>query len=126
MTSITDLQALLERVEACKGPDRNLDDAIYDALCAHATQEWTEWDSRHDFTNSIDTAIALMDEKLPGWIVTVTIGADRNEVTLHEFDPPCRRIPEERPHVITGKTAPVALLSALLRALIAQQEKAHA
>lgn len=63
---VATIRELLGRTVAAKKPDRALDHALYDAFCSHATQEFTEWDARHDFTHSLDTALALVAKMAPG------------------------------------------------------------
>lgn len=122
---MSDLKSLLERVAKATGPDRKLDAALYDHFCSHATQEWTEWDSRNDFTHSIDTALALVNEKLPP---LETADHSATEVRLQIYDTGCNATLDqdtfdgEAVYSANAKTAPIAILSALLHALIAQQE----
>lgn len=112
--------ALLERVEKANGPDRDLERALYEHFCSHATQEFSEWDARHDFTHSIDTAVALMAKELPDreWAA----GDDRENrrcwalVDDDVWDEAMNR------HEGFAKTVPLAIIAAMLRALIAEQE----
>jgi hypothetical protein len=138
----TDLADLLRRVEAAAGPDRELDEAIAFALCdehefvqlkgaprgvgptlyrfgSHAPH------SALRVTASLDAALALVERVLPGAICGVDgIGP--------ACLPEARVVPEHSgEEVLTqyearGRTPALALLAALLRALIAQQEPQHA
>jgi len=75
------LSALLERVEACQGPDQELDAAIYKALGDGATHRggligwnWRPgnvgiWHTMPPLTASVDAALALIGRVLPGWWV---------------------------------------------------------
>lgn len=65
----SDLQGLLERVEAASGADRKLDAAVYEALTG-VTQQWGHNDAPR-VTGSIDAALALVERRLPGWGVQV-------------------------------------------------------
>lgn len=122
------LQSLLERVERASGPDRKLDGDLYNAFCSHATQEFTEWDSRHDFTYSLDTALALVDHVLPGWHVTI----QRDEATHRR--PHCAHLSAPLRLRNTpgwwwpegygdGASLQLALLAAMLRVLIAKEQE---
>jgi hypothetical protein len=128
---MTNLQELLERVEKATGEDRQLDGDILKALI-HPNA-----DMRHDgdaywlpdvemhgfetpyYTSSIDAALSLVEEKLPGWGYDLHGGgADRKiYVTLWHAD--------EKSRFLNGRgaTLPLALLNALLRALISKEEK---
>lgn len=65
-----DLNALLERVRAASGPDRNLDLAIHMALePANYAPGWA-WDDLGrppHLTASLDATVALVERVLPGW-----------------------------------------------------------
>lgn len=105
-----DLSDLLARVEAADGPDMELDADLYLALVGSNIRSW---DMPPEPTNSIDAALALVEEKLPGCAI---------DMRLHEDD--------AQAVIATGAlsykngdgvTLPLAVLSALLRALISQQ-----
>ena len=76
------LSALLERVEACQGPDRALDAAIC-RLTRYTSEQpdgtWLdtfEGGYRHTInppalTASVDAALALIGRVLPGWLVSI-------------------------------------------------------
>src|SRR5215217_4161473 len=123
-----DLNALLERVKAAMGPDRDLDAAILCALPPFGVNwkpddRWQgranfehsigDGDSRQaaTFTASIGSALALVGRCLPGWrhdIHSPRFGRPF-EAVLMDGDSASRRIV-----VGTGATAPIAILSALL------------
>lgn len=142
------LQALLERVEAATGPDREIDGEL-DAALRMGTSSLPDWarnnfprwkhinsgrvcclhdDGSHglnwasaEFTASIDSALALVERVL----------ADR-EIDLHinkprrDWQAACIRI---TPLVmLCGEcaTLPLAILAALLKALIAQSDEVAA
>jgi len=119
-TDIATLEALLDRVEKAEGlggAERyRLDLAIYDALRLSGQVDC--------YTASIDAVIALVREKLPDreWAA----GDDReNRRFWAAIDDDCW---DEAMEQFRGfaKTAPLALLSALLTVLIAQsKEQAH-
>jgi hypothetical protein len=60
------MHKLLKRVKAATGPDRELDDAICFAL---------GWLGAPNLTESLEATIALVEEVLPGWVIS-HIGAD--------------------------------------------------
>jgi hypothetical protein len=119
MTDLPTLASLLERVEKAEGPDRELDAAIWRVLC---------WSNRDTIiprdallTASLDAALALVEEKLPGCNGLLMFGEPhRNPIMRLAPLYPDGRHPVEA----GGATLPLAVLSALLRALIAQKETA--
>jgi hypothetical protein len=146
MTDLPTLTSLLERVEKAEGPDRELDNDIFRALAL--TDEWsgkrvskwfidagTGWWSCHTddgwlhqevqlsprYSSSLDAALALVEEKLPGCNGLLMFGEPhRNPIMRLAPLYPDGRHPVEA----GGATLPLAVLSALLRALIAQKETA--
>lgn len=136
---MTDLIALLERVKAATRPDRILDGDIALALAlvpkgwrrgvpeASATSSWWSKDDSDrydapDLTGSIDTALVLVETKLPGWWIQY-LGQVVNPVGWA-----IRIEGGQRPTTSIGlcyaTTAPLAILAALLSALIAQDKAA--
>ncbi len=112
------LEALLEHVNAATGPDRKLDATIRDVLKPHGA--WLQ------YTSSVDAALELVTELIPGkyWYICAgrarvgepLYGAqivDRDESGI-AFDEPMGI--DEHDH-----SAALALVAALLRALISQQ-----
>jgi hypothetical protein len=115
---------LLERVEKATGPDRELDFALALAFTPGGYR-WPDerggaimWpDGRGSFgvaepdclTASLDAAMALVERVLPGW--DWIIGHTNGGLTVH-----AQLGPNE---MAFGDTAPLALLAALLKALIA-------
>lgn len=146
---MADLAALQKRVREATGPDRELDYDLWAEVdqhgrnCVSETQHllmpWPEWrnihwkdpprstygepDNHQAYTGLIDAAVALVERVLPGW----SWGVDHlaGEPVRAHVGPPLgegeneyvAQIWNERP----GKTPPLALLSALLSALIAQE-----
>ncbi len=137
---MSDLTSLLERVEKAEEPDSALDIAIACALLdARKHKAWSAANSqrpkgappladdvfwmRHarHYTSSIDAALALVEEKLPGaeYQISTLYGIADVELPLNYAQSECiGRARREDGDV------PLAVLSALLRALIAQKETA--
>ena len=138
---MSDLDALLERLEKATGPDRELDEAImalfYTLDERHigttegwdddpdsfkpvkdrvwvdpATDKWVSTAAFH-FTASIDAALALVERVLPGWMHANGNCGEQNMpwACITEPDEPCRDFSAGAP------TEPLAILIALLRAL---------
>lgn len=142
------LSELLERVEKCTEPDREMDNALWFALCAPSewmgkvverwhfdkatgwwncttADNWLHLEAKlaPDFTSSLDAALALVEEKLPGVVLSFLrypngawgIGS-------------CAGFGDEAPIITPDEFAkellPPRVIAALLRALIAQQETA--
>lgn len=131
------LAELLAAVEMAEGPSRELDDAIafqidgyehYESFnpdSGESTPGLARWrhesgaiwtGSRRDavrhYTSSVDAALALVERVLPGW--TWRIGN-----TADGLDCFCRLGASITEHYAT--TAPLAILAALLRALLAKE-----
>lgn len=149
-----DLAQLKQRVNAASGPDREIDAALATGLvgwCLHplgrqrddsvqsdtgrtcldcGADSWgntgTTGQRLHDpvrpYTASLDAALALVERVLPGWLVDLTEHPDGEGGRYYStqlYTPDILKS-VSREHV----TRPLALLSALLAALIAQQEQA--
>ena len=147
---MSDLRELLKRVEAATGADRELDVRILAALlsdeqltvkrspfngawCAYRA-DGKLWETPSPFrqngeiTASIDAALVLVERVLPGWSWHI-------DSEFHGFPAyACLSSKEsngaEEPwlleyetHDAKGKTPPLAILAALLRAKIAQEAK---
>lgn len=129
-----DLAALIERVEKATGPDRQLD-CLLD--CIRHDREFIEWTAdtgvtgyryKHPrivwgsgtwreeiaYTSSLDAALALVEEKLPGWTWTRAIDG---QIALWR---PGGASPEARQPKLVTEAATISV--ALLRALQSQQE----
>lgn len=136
MPDIETLRSLLARVEVADGADRELDGRIWAATAGVTILEWDGdgvlWKDEHGglrhqrddripaYTASIDAVVALVERVLPsGWTrVDVWNTDDVKQVTASVLPLP---VPNS---TSSGKaaTAPLALLSALLKALIAREE----
>jgi hypothetical protein len=120
---MTDLQSLLSRVEGANGPDRELDCLIAAAtdyrnrFTGELLAEWLEdparraeamqWEGVPYVTSSLDAALALCERVLPGEAWGLLQDA------LFDNRVKCSDVSRE---------LPLALLTALLRTLIAQEE----
>lgn len=67
MPSTGDLKALLERVRAATGADRGLDYSLFVAFAERDAPNYWSPASGHEYTASIDGALALVGRVLPGW-----------------------------------------------------------
>lgn len=101
------LRALLRRIEAATGRDRRLDTAI-----AHAFGQGHEHGTAPEYTSSVDSCLALIARKLPGWKWHIGYGPEgvfpyaalmRNTTRVEA----------------AATTVPLALLAAAVKALIA-------
>lgn len=122
-----DLKELLERIKAASGAERDLDGLIFVTLKLDPNLSnlaghpgFVLDGSRNAFsvpayTKSIDAALALVERVLPehDWI----LGHTNSGLTIH-----CQLGPSKE-HMEFGANPPLAILSALLTALIAQDEK---
>lgn len=144
MATKAELQALLERVEAKAEPDRELDADLDVNLFggeivwrqANYTMEMYPASRRpsdhyvggyaHEhvplYTASIDAALALVERVLPDWSWNAgNVGEDDMPMAnVTEPIDPCRDFSASAP------TVPLAILSALLRALISQADEVDA
>lgn len=117
---MTDLPALLSRVEGASGPDDALNVAIWAALWERypVAEEIAIRKVLPNFTGSIDAALALVERKLPGWGRQTKRYAECGEYEASLWTP----------HEVGGATyvgvhktsEALALLAALIRALIAE------
>lgn len=130
MTDLTALPALLARVEAATGPNRDLDYAILNGLKLSMPDFVTP---APRFTSSLDDTMLLID----GFVTKWDILSGHN--WAHSIDPPrrayfCSMIPrfkpdgslsdEDRFNVVgRGHTEVLARLAALLRSMIEEEGK---
>ena len=124
MSDLPALKSLLERVEKATGPDRELDGAIWretigfdpDRMLPQAWPDIGQPPSPFPpLTASLDASLSLVNEMLPGGIVTITTTGLADILVASETwikSPPLR-------------TPPLAVLSALLRALDKDGGGAH-
>lgn len=140
---MTDLTPLIQRVEAASGADRELDALIQAALRVQSpslTAKWLEgwagpWAAGGDrvfliledgrrgpnfismpLSASVDSALFLMERVLPGWDYCLSRGSGEPPMAALA---PRHQVAEVE---ASAATLPLAILSALLRALQAQQE----
>lgn len=116
---MSDLEALLERVKAATGPDKQLDWEIWDAV---GQPNLTGKHSPYlPFTASIDAAIALVEKILP----PLTFRSHGFLPAWSESDGApyrCHFNPENSASSVGyGNSDALAILAALLQALIARQ-----
>lgn len=146
---IETLKLLSGRVEKAEGPDRELDHMLHHALVGpigdvirhHETKKFIMADViAAEITTSIDAALALVEKVLPGWFWLLRAPADDCDepgrffanLQSPDFDAIAHETPDGwRTEMLAGvdgysygDTAPLAVLSALLKALIAQEEAA--
>jgi len=113
-----DLTALIERVENATGPDRELDAAIRDALYEPVKRgAWTP------FTSSLDAALALVEEKLPGTFWHVAKGRTRPDEPLFGAELVSPEHGGVNVAVEHESSVALALILALLRALSARDQQ---
>lgn len=148
MSTKAELQALLERVKAATGPDRELDAHIF--ACSQGgrihyfdaeTKEFV-WEkpmggfwargvksvrSTAKFTTSVDAIKAMVERDLPGWRICIET-KDGIAVDCYLVGPD---YDDSRPEVSAsepfgGMPVALALTAAFLSAMIAQMEAGHA
>lgn len=127
MADKAQLESLLERVRAATGPDRELDYAV----SRFADGELARHSSLHlPYTASIDASLALVERLLPGWRWGISSHSLKDGVYqegphagLPRHVDGFRAHVTERsalrpmPSIADARTAPLALLAALLSAL---------
>lgn len=142
----SDLQALLSRLEAAQGADRELDAALWLVFTPGATRRtlhvphWKkpyEIDETRDATGrlivvpavtaSIDAALALVERVLPGWDWSVHSHPKRQGEPHFQDAWAGVRAPPKGPvsgvlHEANGYTPALALLIALVQAKIAMEQ----
>ena len=78
---MTDLTALLSRVEAATGPDRELDRDILLAVGGAIDGQYWRWPGEErsssfgalpPFTSSLDATVALVEKLRPDWFFTIS------------------------------------------------------
>jgi hypothetical protein len=113
------------RLAAAKGGDRELDARIH-GLIGDAYAPWSAADVEYaasdpertckppHYTSSLDAALALVEAKLPGWDVRLTMQR-RRDFAFADISGPLNGV--SRYAVAEAATPPLALLLALLDAL---------
>lgn len=109
--------ALIERLEAVTGPNRELDDAIWQALCWE--ELWRTFSKGTAFTASIDAALALVEAKLPDWTAWELCSRGGKQRFVFELS---KLLDDHQETYEVGRSRhpPLAILIALLRALEAK------
>lgn len=132
---MTDLSALIARLEAAEVGSRELDAAVYDQLFPRLTRDGKavagfpgRWPfhpgSAHDeevlpVTTSLDAALALAERVLPGWlwdVTTITTAVGGLRKPLASVVRPDQPEGEEIKTWGYGSTPALALVIAILRA----------
>lgn len=127
------LEALLNRVVKATGPDRELDHLVHDqAVEPIGSRMYNTKENGGSFiaadvvapsyTASIDAALALVERVLPGWFWRVghsTLYA--GWATVYREHP--NNTTGDGEHFAEAKSAPLAILAALLKALVARDEQ---
>ncbi|MTJ81768.1 MAG: hypothetical protein F8N37_12220 [Telmatospirillum sp.] len=138
MTKLDDLKNLRDRLQAATGPDRELDFAVLESLgwgprgpggrflyCPYddcraikrPDGSWIEEARSPQLTASLDASLALVDQVLPGVGYGIHVGwknSSSSQTACHLFY--C-----SLPDNCYAPTAPLAVLIALLKALIAKE-----
>ena len=121
MTMTDSLDGLIERVERCTGPDRELDLALATALVPDVlvlrqrdddsgSDPYTYW----QYTGKIDDAVALAELKLPGWSWKLVHEGGRYTFVLRDAP----RLEIVAPAWVHSREQPaLAIILATLRAL---------
>jgi hypothetical protein len=139
---MSEINALIEKLKAATGPDRELDAAVFKA-CGHrveynGTREFTpylvttdqrEWRIAGGYTllpnatASIDIALSLVDKMLPGWVWGITAPVGRMaDGMLWKPDTDDER-GFSRKVKVEAPTPPLAILLSLLLALSQEKTK---
>jgi hypothetical protein len=112
---IAALRLLKNRVEKATGPERGMNYLLLEILGPSDEQEFPP-----RYTDSLDACVSLAERVLPGWIWSVKNGSP------NLGEPPYAYITCDTPEDKTGRasaaTPALAFLSAILAALIAQEE----
>lgn len=109
---MTDIAGLLDRVRAATGPGRDIDWDLDEAM----TGEVPDFHGCLRYTASVDAALALMERKLPGTLISLTQMLSGWQASIIEPDPEALGM-VMNDHFADGTTAPLAILAALLTAL---------
>ena len=118
--NLESLRSLQKRIREATGPDRNLDWDIREAFNPGRMGQVPRYTPDPD---GLGPCVALMREVLPGWSLFLTVGVSGDYAVIHEFAPPCRRLPSE-PFSFRSYNICLTALDAIFSALIAQEERA--
>ncbi len=140
-----DLAALIERIEALTGPDREVDRDVLRVAGTHILEKrgkdrkawWYPVDGSiakysneggfgypppfPRFTTSLDAAVALVERVLPGWAKGFDGGPKTRIAFVDQHDHDDRMFGAR--YTAEGPTPAIALILAALRALHAQEER---
>ena len=115
---MTKLTNLLKRLESATGPDDDLDKALFKFFFDSYEDDIPHGVGRiipPDLTSSIDAALALVERELEGWqwYLESSIGSSDMYFQTHDHG-----------EIFSSqhKTAPLAILTALVKAKIAKME----
>ena len=138
---MTDLRALLERVQKAQGPDRELDIALDELVFVtlpHGSGVEKVLANTPYYTHSIDASVGLVSKLLPDWWWSCgycKLSNDASIVPRASMAPDFRASPEA--HALVNKSrkfdegfhcdlrygnVPIALMTCLLMAMIAKAE----
>ena len=111
-----DLDELIARLEAASGPDWRLDRDVYRATNPDKPEpKWAFGLPPLKLTASIDAALAIVEEVEPGRSWSLSRDGEANDFEFIFYSQPMRIIAE-------AKTAPLAILIAILRAKKGQSD----
>jgi len=120
MTNLESLRSLQTRIREATGPDRFLDADIWRKLIGDVLPPKNYPKLTAD-PDGLGPCVALQRAVLPGWSLFLTVGVSGDYAVIHEFAPPCRRLPSE-PFSFRSYNICLTALDAILSALIAQEE----
>lgn len=131
--NLESLRSLQKRIREATGPDREIDLEICKVFGIFKSV-MKRLDAQGSLTadnlgaapftldpDGLGPCVALMREVLPGWSLFLTVGVSGDYAVIHEFAPPCRRLPSE-PFSFRSYNICLTALDAIFSALIAQEE----
>lgn len=125
-----DLLRLADEVETMEGPDREMDARVWCALhpgFERGASSWVResgkrWQKASAYTASVDDALELLAEVLPGWDCATKTW------DIWSGGPYARVTPRQSDHeagISHAPTLPLAIIAAVLRAVAAREGKAE-